>query len=405
MRRRVLATLALLALASCDAGSDDATRTVLVDFDHDELVTSMIDFFPSTVEVHPGDTVRFRQFWTGEAHNVTFGTSFNDALGRIRRRLARAPRPTAADVEADLAVLDRLPVILGGGDAPFQVHQNGAQPCYLDQGLPPTDPDRPCPERAQPRFTGRHSYYSSGFIPHEGDDANLFTVELAADIAPGDYHFYCTLHGVGQSGTMTVVSPGREIPGQSEVSRRGQRGIERDFAAPLRQALEEARRGSVQLAGRTLDTPLAGLATDGIRSWGGLAHQRHLEHRHGSVNQFVPETLTVGVGEQVTWTFTGRHTISFNVPDFFPIFTIDDDGRVEMSPDAYQPVGFAGRPPDLPADGVADVDAGSWDGEGFRSSGLAWNPGDRFSLAFSRPGTYLMACLVHPAMVGRVEVE
>lgn len=365
----------------------------------------MVDFFPQDVQVRAGDTVRFRQFWTGEAHTVTFGRSFNDALGRIRTRLARAPRPTAAEVEADLAAMSALPAILGGDRGPFVVNQNGAQPCYLDEGLPPTSPDQPCPKRAQPDFTGRESYYSSGFIPHVGKGANQFTMRLAADIEPGRYNYFCTLHGVGQSGTLVVVPDGRPIPSQSEVSRQAQRAVERDFATPFRDAIDTAAAGRLTIAGNLYRPPLAGVAVDAIRSWTGVGHQRHLEHRHGSVNQFIPARIRTRVGEPVTWTFTGRHTVSFNVPKFFPIFSVAGSGQVTINPDAHRPIGFPGRPPGLPATQQATVDAGTWDGRGFRSSGLDWNAGDRFSVAFSRPGTYLLACLIHPEMVGKVEVE
>jgi plastocyanin len=385
-------------------GSDSESRTVLVDYAHDELKTSMIDFFPRTVTVHPGDTVRFRQFWTGEAHNVTFGTAFNDALGRIRRRLDGTPRPTATDVEADLAVLSPLPSILGTEGA-FVVNQNGAQPCFLAEGLPPSDPQTPCPRRAQPAFTGRESYYSSGFIPHEGAGENRFDLPLAADIEPGSYHYYCTLHGVGQSGTVVVAPAARAIPSQAAVSHAARESIERDFAGPLREATAHAAQGGLAFAGNTYRAPLAGVAAEGIRSWTGVTHQRHLEHRHGSVNQFLPATVHTRAGQPVTWTFVGRHTVSFNVPKFFPIFSVADSGKVAINPDAHRPVGFPGRPPDLPATQKASVDAGTWDGEGFRSSGLDWLAGDRFSLAFSKPGTYLLACLVHPGMVGKVVVD
>jgi plastocyanin len=408
--RGVSAAIAVFVLAGvpgCGGDSSDGaqTRTVLVDYAHDEMATSMIDFFPQTVTVHPGDTVRFRQHWTGEAHNVTFGTSFNDALGRIRARLARAPRPTAAEVAADQAVLAALPAILGGDRGPFVVNQNGAQPCYLDDGVPPPAPDEPCPRREQPVFTGRASYYSSGFIPHTGPGANRFDLPLALDIDPGEYHFYCTLHGAGQSGTLRVVPPSQAIPSQSAVSRQGRDAAERDFAEPFRTVLQQAAGGAVTIAGREYHPPLAGLATEDIRSWTGVAHQAHFEHRHGSLNQFVPAVVRARVGEPVTWTLVGRHTISFNVPDFFPIFTVERSGRVTINEDAYRPVGFPGRPPNLAANQPALVDAGTWDGEGFRSSGLDWQAGDRFSLAFSKPGTYLLACLIHPEMVGRVQVR
>jgi plastocyanin len=395
---------ALVGAACAGGGSGHATRTVLVDFAHDEMQTSMIDFFPRTVSVHPGDSVDFRQFWTGEAHNVTFGTVFNDALGRIRQRLDRSPRPTVSELAADLAVLSPLPSILGT-NGPFAVNQNGAQPCFLEKGLPPADAQQPCPRRTQPAFTGRESYYSSGFIHHVGKGANRFSMRLAADIAPGSYHYYCTLHGVGQSGTIVVAPPGRAVPSQSEVSRQAQTAVERDFAAPLRRATTQAAEGSLTIANTAYRPPLAGVAADGIRSWTGVAHQRHFEHRHGSVNQFVPATVRTRAGQPVTWTFAGRHTVSFNVPKFFPIFSVAPSGHVDINPAAFQSAGFPGRPPNLAPTQNATVDAGTWDGKGFRSSGLDWIAGDKFTVAFRDPGTYLLACLVHPGMVGKVVVE
>jgi hypothetical protein len=55
------------------------------------------------------------------------------------------------------------------------------------------------------------------------------------------------------------------------------------------------------------------------------------------------------------------------------------------------------------------VDGGTWDGAGFRSSGFPIClggdcPPARFSLTFTKPGTYRYACLLHPAMIGTVVV-
>jgi hypothetical protein len=52
------------------------------------------------------------------------------------------------------------------------------------------------------------------------------------------------------------------------------------------------------------------------------------------------------------------------------------------------------------------VDGGEFDGgDGFHSTGLDYNDGDSFSLTFTKSGTYLFACLIHPAMVGKVVVK
>jgi plastocyanin len=122
------------------------------------------------------------------------------------------------------------------------------------------------------------------------------------------------------------------------------------------------------------------------------------------VDEFVPDVIEARVGEPVTWTFVGRHTVSFNVPAYLPVFAVDGDGTVRFDDRVHEPVGW-----DLSTarDGDAPLlaDAGAWDGRGFRSSGLDWRTGDRFRVTFTRPGSYLMACLIHPAMVGKVEVR
>jgi plastocyanin len=397
----LLATAILgLVLPGC---SRSQQAVVLVDNSHDAFAASMISFFPDHVVVRPGETVRFRQRWTGEPHSVTFGALFNDQLGRIRERLEEPLPPVAADLP-DLAVINRLPVMLGRDGAEFVVNQNGAQPCFLDDGAPPLDPDEACPARRQPRFTGRHSYYSSGFIPYRGARGNRFDVTLSGDIAPGDYHFYCNLHGVGQSGTMTVVGAGEDRPPRSTVDRRTQERIAREYSSPLATALAAARRDDLRIDGVAYDAPLAGAATTEVRPWGGAAHRLHFGHRHGSVDEFLPGIVRATVGRPVTWTFVGRHTVSFNVPRYLPVFAVDDDGTVRLDRRVHEPVGWTvpAHPPDAPP---RLVDAGVWNGEGFRSSGLDWRTGDRFRVTFSRPGSYLLACLIHPAMVGKVVVR
>ena len=395
----VAALVACTVLPSC---ARTGPVTVLVDNSHDAFSASMIAFFPDHVTVHPGDTVRFRQSWTGEPHSVTFGALFNDELGRIRERLAAPLPPDAADLP-DLASIDRLPVMLGRGADEFAVNQNGAQPCYLDEGSPPTDPDVACPARAQPDFSGRHTYYSSGFIPFGGDRGNRFDVTLTQDIAPGDYHFYCNLHGVGQSGTITVVPSAERLPSRAGVDRATQATITRDYSTPLAGALADAQQGRLRIDGVAHARPLAGAATTDVRPWGGGAHRHHFGHRHGAVDEFVPGVVRATVDEPVTWTFVGRHTVSFNVPAYLPVFAVDEDGAVRLDERVHEAVGWD-VPVHAPDDPPVLVDAGEWDGTGFRSTGLDWRTGDQFRLTFTRPGSYALACLIHPSMVGKVVV-
>jgi plastocyanin len=50
-----------------------------------------------------------------------------------------------------------------------------------------------------------------------------------------------------------------------------------------------------------------------------------------------------------------------------------------------------------------DVDAGKWDGSGFISSGSPQGA-INWSLTFTKAGKYKYACLIHPRMVGEVDV-
>jgi plastocyanin len=128
------------------------------------------------------------------------------------------------------------------------------------------------------------------------------------------------------------------------------------------------------------------------------------------VDQFFPPTTTTRVGKPVTWTIAGAaHTVSFNVPKYFPVFTVAKSGTVRWDPKSYRAVGFK-VPQAPPVHGPEDsppqqIDAGTWDGGGgFHSSGLL-APGDTFTVTFSKPGTYLYACVVHPPMVAKVVVK
>jgi plastocyanin len=124
------------------------------------------------------------------------------------------------------------------------ITQNAGQPCYLREGLPPKDEDDPCTraQQRQPAFNGKASYYNSGIIPYEGPQGNTFRVRLTDDIAPGDYFFYCAVHGPGQATQVTVKPSGSRIESQNDVNKRARREIEA-FAKPMVKAFDDAQDG------------------------------------------------------------------------------------------------------------------------------------------------------------------
>jgi plastocyanin len=466
MKKLGFAVIALALIASgCGVGGSGSNeRTVLVDYSYDEFATALFMNFPKKVDVTPGMTVEFKQIWTGEPHTVTGGTAvdemmvdagpwieFFDAFGimvgagdvvepseestgpasvlfdqiaRSDEREARERLYAAYDQlrENGVPLVDRedpgdaslkslndtvteysdkifedigLPWAFGETD----ITQNAGQPCYLDKGLPPKAEDKPCAEsqQRQPAFDGTARYYNSGIIPYEGPQGNTFRVKLADDIAPGNYFFYCAVHGPGQVTELTVKPEGTSVESQEDVNKRARAEIEA-FAKPMVRAFDDAKDGELDMRGEKLEGPFAGLTVP----------------VHGILNEMVPKTIRTNVGDQVTWKLMGAdHSISFDVPRYFPIMRFANNGKISLNPQLQKPAG--GSPP-LPKDvevgpddaggGVIKIDGGTYDGSGFFSSGLIGaEPYAEYSLRFSEPGSYKYACLLHPPMVGTVVVS
>ncbi|MGH2759109.1 MAG: cupredoxin domain-containing protein [Actinomycetota bacterium] len=461
MRKLLAAVFALaLATAACiGGGSND--RTILVDFSHDEFSSMMVDNFPDRVDVTPGMSVVFKQTWTGEPHTVTAGTLVNEMIEKTEpwtrffegfealAATADLPDPDepqgsardlfgAIDEAENEEMRDRfyeafddlremgvdLPDRRDPGDATFEslvqtadresesafedlgipwaldetddgeffATQNAGQPCYLDEGSPPEDAERPCrdAQQQQPAFTGDQSYYNSGIIPYEGPQGNTFRVKLAPEIAPGSYFFYCAVHGPNQATEVRVRPEGSDIAEQEDVSRAAREQIGR-FAEPMVEVYEDARDGELEMQGQTVEGPFAGLFAPVF----------------GAINEFIPGTINAKVGEPVTWKAMGwDHTISFDPPRYFPIIRFADDGAVSLNPQLNRPAGGHPEIPEQAGEGILRIDGGTYDGEGFYSSGVfSAEPYAEYTLRFSRPGTYRYACLLHPPMVGSVDVR
>jgi plastocyanin len=428
--RRVVVALILLsgAMTSCGDGGSSADggeeRSVLVDFRHDEFAGAFLQYYPEHLQIRPGDTVQFRQAWTGEPHSVTFGKVVDDVVELLDRMSryesvedAVAAGETMADIERFVESYGKLSAMT----QEFTPTASGAQPCYVDDmedapvvrdiDTDEVDPDVPCPTkgRRQPAFTGRQALYNSGFIPYSGARGNSFTMPIADDATPGTYAYFCNYHFIFMGGTVEVVEAGTAIPSQSEVSRQARKEIEADADQALAKVKAAARLG----VGDTIEETVIGPAGEVDLEVTLPLSGRSLDNAIDTlviINEFFPRKFEVGVGEKVTWTLDGSlHTVSFNVPKYFPIFTVDEgDGEVHWDPRAYEPRGFDIDRGRLPAYGEdaepAHLDAGAWDGRGgFHSSG-ALVPGDTFSVTFTKPGTYPFACVLHPQMVGTLEV-
>jgi plastocyanin len=464
MRRLVLVTLALaLATTGCLAGGGSKERTVLVDYSSDRFGSFFLYNFPKKIVVRPGTTLVFRQTWTGEPHTVTGGTavagvvrttnklldsfvtfdylrangldfpdpeseaaakiSFADFVKALKRaqpqdrrehfiktwndlrnegmKLPDLEKPgtlTFGDVnkvleeEANKA-FEALPSAFDEGTG---INQNVGQPCYLRSGLPPKDKAKPCAknEQVQPAFDGKNSFYSSGIIRYEGARGNTFRIPLSKNIRPGKYTFYCAVHGPLQSTEVEVRGADARVPSQDEISREARKEID-GVAKSLDEVWTDAADGRIiSPAGdkSILTGPFAGLFTP--------------KEDHAAIDAFVPSKLTVKAGAPITWKMMGSdHTISFDVPTYFPPVEFMKDGTVRFNPKLEPPAGGAPKPPEQQGRGVRKIDGGTYDGNGFWSSGLiSSEPYLEYTLRISKPGTYRFACLLHPPMVGTVVV-
>jgi plastocyanin len=398
-RLAALAAVFMLAAGACLGGAGPDERTVLVDYSHDEFASFFLRFYPSFLTVGQGDTLVFKQTWTGEPHTVTAGK----ILGKVSKvfhpylEALSQGKPLPMEEPKDLEKEERkLP---NAFIEEANLNQVAAQPCYIKSGSPPKPGSKPCANRKQPAtFDGTYDYYNSGIIPYQGPQGNTFTVKLADDIKPGKYFFMCSVHGVIQSSEVTVKPKGSDIPSQEEVSKQARVEINQD-ARLLIKDYNAARKGRV-----TFPVP------DGkpVTVRGAFAGVSDPQSFFGAINEFVPRRMTVKAGQKITWNMFGGHTISFAVPEYFPIIRVAKNGTVGFNPKLYPPAGGAPKPK-LPkeSEGPPSVDGGTYDGRGFWSSGLVEGfefPYVRYSMRISRPGTYRYACLVHPPMVGTLTV-
>lgn len=359
------------------SADDPITIPIAIDGQPDDFATSLLAYFPSQVQAHPGDTVEFTSRFGGEPHTVAMGTLVDAALA-----------PTAAGGQPSPEALAKLPQFFDNSAPVLPLSeplQSGAQPCFIEAGDPPTAAACTEEQQEQPEtFTGRQSIYSSGFLP----DEEQFSVTLADDIAPGVYRFMCLVHGSSESGAITVVDAGTAIATPEGVAKFGQEQFDAAVAA-LRPAAEQ-----VQAA--TSPQIQAGADVEGLA----IAHD---------VNVF-PKEVSVAVGDTVTWSVSSAHTVSFNSPeDARPLYLTDADGAVRANRKGADPSNGPGQQP--PAAGVEPtgpvvVDGGTFDGGGFKSSGLlvSLGPPVEYKLAFTKAGTFKYRCNFHLDMEGVIKV-
>lgn len=381
------------ALAACGSSSTStsssapaagpATVGVQIDGKTPAFNSQFSAYFPNQVTVHPGDTVTFTSVFRGAPHTVTMGSLVNTGLDAYDKAAAANPELDEHSIPQLAKIPDMLP--RGRGDA----NQATAQPCFLAAGDPPGPGATPCPQKAQPEFTGTETMFNSGWLP----DQATFSVKLSSGVAPGTYRYMCALHRSGMQGKIVVVAPGQPVPSAASVKAAGDAQLQKDVDA-LTPAVTAANGGSAS------------------RAAAGVGSQTTHE---AEATVFAPKDISIPVGGSVTWTALGFHTITFNAPESLHVFISKaPDGSVHVNPASLVPAGGPGAPqgpPPSPAPTPGGppvvIDAGSWDGSGLHSSGaLASRPPSllAYKLTFSTAGTYKYVCLIHPDMEGTIKV-
>jgi plastocyanin len=303
-------------------------------------------FFRRRITIHVGDSVRWI-FSQRVVHTVTF--------------LAGQKRPT-------LEVPDPAHPYTGFNDAAGAPFWFNGQPSLLippDHGFPVGGPS-----------TDGSSYRNSGL------SAPAFKPYRLKFTKAGTFRYTCLVHP-GMDGSVKVVPKGRPVP-----SARADRAAR---TAELARAVKQSKR----LARFTPQGNNVVAAHDaGVVSW----------------FRFFPRVKTIGVGQTVRFSISSKseiHTVMFGPESY------RDSIEAELVMAQPQPTG----PPRLqfnpliflPSDPTLPPLDGTNHGNGFLNTGvLDTNPASAAprsaNVTFTKPGTYVFECTIHPGMEGTIKV-
>jgi len=192
----VMVAALVVVTAACSSSSNKASTTsttakggggltVKLDGETSSYKGAFTAFFPNQVSAHPGDTVTFSVPHVNEPHTVVFGKLADAAVAKIEQLGPTASFAAQENSPELLNMPDVFPHKAGNG--PPDANQSAAQPCFLQNGVPPLSLKGgapACPKVAQPDFDGTQSFYNSGALINDGDK---FTMKLSPSIKPGTY--------------------------------------------------------------------------------------------------------------------------------------------------------------------------------------------------------------------------
>jgi plastocyanin len=337
------------------------------------LQADPIDYFPHTVTIHVGDSVKFRPT---AFHNID--------IPALKKGKQQKP----------LTLLELGPTVTGDNDAAGQPFWfNGQRPnVFFNKKIVPPNPSVdysptkvPGAKTVKATYTGRKAITSD--IPFNAGPPSTQVKFTRA----GTYTVYCDLH-VGMKGIVRVLPKKMKVPTARADKRTVAKQLSRDFK--VAKGLQQ-----VPVPPNTVYVGSAGKY--GVEYFG-----------------YLPSTLTVPVHTTVTFAMTSRsfenHTATFAGAENADPEAGENSqlGRIAASffAPTLSPEGV--WPSDDPAAGTASVTLASH-GNGFWNSGVlapasrspapALIPQSR-QVTFDQAGTYEVYCMVHPQMHGTVVV-
>ncbi len=207
------------------------------------------------------------------------------------------------------------------------------------------------------------------------------------------------LAGLGFTATGALALVGR---GGGRVKASGASGHSGHFTVLAQEATPEAPLQEVDTPPAPA-TPQLGEQPDGTVVWrvqvGGVSHEELIE-----AMAFLPEEITINVGDSVFFEFQGFHTVTFLAGQEAPPLLV---------PETAQGTPIAGATPTAGGEWIVVNPAaafpagdGTYSGTSFLNSGLPDPSAPPFTVTFTEPGTHEYLCLVHPAMMkARVVVQ
>jgi plastocyanin len=347
------AALGVAGLVAAGPVAQAATKSVLVGGPTPKGAPEQTDvnaFLPHTITIHQGDSVlwRVRGF-----HTVT-----------LVPKGQRAPGLVSVDPTHPVAGVN------DANNVPFWF--NGQPSLIINPRVG---------FRAGGKKVTGSSYLNSG-VPGPGPLNYRLTFPRR-----GTFTFACMVHP-GMRGIVRVVRRSQRIPTTARdaaVVRRERAAV---AAAATRAAKLPTQPGVVSL-GRT----------------GGTSTRF-------SIQDYFPDTTTIKVGDSVTFTMAGQDQQEVHTVTTGPQATIDN-----LEKNIVVPRANASGPPTLvlsplafyPSDPVLPPYDGANHGDGFLNSGVLDNvaasptPG-AVRVTFTKAGTYMFHCVIHPGMHGMIVV-